>query len=96
MRTLGLRGRVILGFAAGALVLSVMVTLVTDVVSARFLIDQRERAASRQAVVNGLFVESRLTRDGADPPARSEPSAWGPEPRRFWWRRRPRRARRSA
>ncbi len=67
MRTLGLRGRVILGFAAGALLLSVLVTLVTDVVSARYLVDQRERAASRQAVVNGLFVESRLTRDGADP-----------------------------
>ncbi|MCZ3388487.1 MAG: HAMP domain-containing histidine kinase [Actinomycetia bacterium] len=67
MRALGLRGRVILGFAAGALLLSVTVTLVTDVVSARYLVDQRERAASRQAVVNGLFVESRLTRDGADP-----------------------------
>lgn len=67
MRTLGLRGRVILGFAAGALLLSVLVTLVTDVVSARYLVDQRERAASRQAVVNGLFVESRLVRDGADP-----------------------------
>ncbi|MCZ3387433.1 MAG: two-component sensor histidine kinase, partial [Actinomycetia bacterium] len=67
MRTLGLRGRVILGFAAGALLLSVLVTLVTDIVSARYLVDQRERAASRQAVVNGLFVESRLTREGADP-----------------------------
>ena len=67
VRALGLRGRVILGFAAGALLLSVMVTLVTDVVSARYLVDQRERAASRQAVVNGIFVESRLTRDGADP-----------------------------
>lgn len=67
MRTLGLRGRVILGFAAGALLLTATVTLVTDLVSARYLVDQRERAASRQAVVNGLFVESRLTRDGADP-----------------------------
>ena len=69
MRTLGLRGRVILGFAAGALLLSTMLTLVTDVVSARYLVDQRERAASRQAVVNGLFVESRLTKDGAVDPA---------------------------
>jgi two-component system sensor histidine kinase MtrB len=70
VRTLGLRGRVILGFAAGALLLSVMLTLVTDIVSARYLVDQRERAASRQAVVNGLFVESRLTRDDAvDPTA---------------------------
>ncbi len=67
MRTLGLRGRVILGFATGALLLSVIVTLVTDVVSARYLVDQRERAASRQAVVNGLFVESRLAGSGADP-----------------------------
>jgi two-component system sensor histidine kinase MtrB len=67
VRTLGLRGRVILGFAAGALLLSTMLTVVTDVVSARYLVDQRERAASRQAVVNGLFVESRLTKDGADP-----------------------------
>ena len=69
MRPLGLRGRVILGFAAGALLLSTMLTLVTDVVSARYLVDQRERAASRQAVVNGLFVESRLTKEGAADPA---------------------------
>jgi signal transduction histidine kinase len=57
---------VILGFAFGALLLSVMLTIVTDVVSARYLVDQRERAASRQAVVNGLFVESRLTSEGTD------------------------------
>ena len=31
MKTLGLRGRVILGFAAGALLLSVVLTTVTDV-----------------------------------------------------------------
>ena len=69
MRALGLRGRVILGFAAGALLLSTMLTLVTDVVSARYLVDQRERAASRQAVVNGLFVESRLAKEGDTDPA---------------------------
>ncbi len=66
MNTLGLRGRVILGFAAGALLLSVMLTTVTDVVSARYLIDQRERTASRQAVINGIFVEGALGREGAD------------------------------
>lgn len=69
MRTLGLRGRVILGFAAGALLLSTMLTLVTDVVSARYLVDQRVRGAARQAVVNGLFVESRLTTDASSDPA---------------------------
>lgn len=67
MRPLGLRGRVALGFAAGALLLSALLTLATDVISARYLVDQRERAAERQAVVNGLFVESQLV--GADDPA---------------------------
>lgn len=67
MRPLGLRGRVALGFAAGALLLSATLTLVTDVISARYLVDQRERAAARQAVVNGLFVESQLA--GVDDPA---------------------------
>jgi signal transduction histidine kinase len=57
---------VILGFAFGALLLSMMLTAVTDVVSARYLIDQRERIASRQAVINGLFVEGHLVRDGED------------------------------
>ena len=66
MKTLGLRGRVILGFAAGALLLSVILTTVTDVVGARYLIDQRERLASRQAVINGVFVEGRLVRDDDD------------------------------
>lgn len=62
MKTLGLRGRVILGFAFGALLLSMMLTVVTDLVSARYLVDQRERIASRQAVINGLFVEGHLER----------------------------------
>jgi signal transduction histidine kinase len=66
MRALGLRGRVILGFAFGAFLLSVLLTGVTDVVSARYLIDQRERLASRQAVINGIFVEGHLVRDGED------------------------------
>jgi signal transduction histidine kinase len=57
---------VILGFAFGALLLSIMLTAVTDVVGARYLIDQRERIASRQAVINGIFVEGRLVRDGDD------------------------------
>src|SRR5215212_2327054 len=63
---MGLRGRVILGFAAGALLLSVMLTGVTDVVSARYLTDQREDTASRQAVINGLFVEGAMVREDAD------------------------------
>ena len=43
-----------------------LLTGVTDVVSARYLVDQRERIASRQAVINGIFVEGHLVRDGED------------------------------
>jgi signal transduction histidine kinase len=55
-----------LGFAFGALLLSMMLTAVTDVVSARYLIDQRERIAARQAVINGLFVEGQVAREGEE------------------------------
>ena len=60
MRDLGLRRRVVLGFAGGALLFSMTLTIVTDLVSARYLVEQRDRSASRQAVVNGSFVASQL------------------------------------
>lgn len=60
MREIGLRRRIVLGFAGGALLLSVTVTVITDVASARYLVDQRDRSASRQAVVNGGFIASQL------------------------------------
>jgi len=66
VRELGLRQRVVFVFAGGALLLSMTLTLVTDVVSARFLVDQRDRSASRQAVVNGYFVASQLPGAGAE------------------------------
>ena len=79
MRTLGLRGRVALGFAGGALLLSATLTLATDVISARYLVDQRERAAERQSVINGLFVQSQLAavEDPADGLAAARLSAGG-------------------
>ena len=67
MRDVGLRRRVVLGFAGGALLLSATLTVVTDVVSARYLVEQRDRSASRQAVVNGSFVVSQLTASNEDP-----------------------------
>lgn len=69
MRDLGLRRRVVLGFAGGALLLSMTLTVVTDVVSARYLVDQRDKSATRQAVVNGSFVSDQLPlapTDGTD------------------------------
>jgi len=69
VRDVGLRRRVVLGFAGGALLLSMTLTLVTDVVSARYLVEQRDRSAGRQAVVNGSFVAGQLAPeevDGAD------------------------------
>lgn len=67
MRDVGLRRRVVLGFAGGALLLSTTLTIATDVVSARYLVEQRDRSASRQAVVNGSFLVSQLTAGTEDP-----------------------------
>jgi two-component system, OmpR family, sensor histidine kinase MtrB len=66
VREMGLRRRVVLGFAGGALLLSITVTLVTDVASGRYLVDQRDRSATRQAVVNGAFVASQLPSEDPD------------------------------
>ncbi len=66
MREMGLRRRVVLGFAGGALLLSVTVTIVTDFASARYLVDQRDKSASRQAVVNGRYIASQLPALNAD------------------------------
>lgn len=66
MREMGLRRRVVLGFAGGALLLALTVTLVTDVVSSRYLVDGRDRSSTRQAVVNAAFVSSQLPEEDPD------------------------------
>lgn len=60
MRDVGLRRRVVIGFAGGALLLSTTLTVAIDALSVRYLVEQRDRSASRQAVVNGDLVISRL------------------------------------
>jgi len=61
----GLRVRVAAAFAAGGLVLSVTLAVVTYVLSDQYLTDQRERSAQRQAFLYARFIRDDLRR-GAD------------------------------
>jgi signal transduction histidine kinase len=63
---LGLRNRVALGFAAGALLLSTLFVAEIYTVSTRYLVDQRDRTAARQAVVNATLLSTKLAA-GSDP-----------------------------
>ncbi|MER7073925.1 HAMP domain-containing sensor histidine kinase [Terrabacter sp. NPDC000476] len=56
---LGLRATVTVSFAAGALALSVLLSVGTYVAARHYLVDQRERVALRQA-----FVDASVIRDG--------------------------------
>jgi signal transduction histidine kinase len=57
---------VALAFAAGALLLSVLLVSEIYAVASRYLVDQRDRSAGRQAVVNATLLSTRLTA-GTDP-----------------------------
>jgi two-component system sensor histidine kinase MtrB len=65
---LGLRARSSLAFALMALVLSAVLVGLTYELSRRYLLDQRESLAVRQAVVNARVVGSALVREGVDWP----------------------------
>ncbi|MCW6006741.1 HAMP domain-containing histidine kinase [Micromonospora sp. CPCC 205371] len=66
MRPVGLRGRVIAGFAAGALVLSASMALVSYQLIRGSLLAERERTAVRAAYFNATVVNSGLTGDHPD------------------------------
>jgi two-component system sensor histidine kinase MtrB len=79
--TLGLRARAMVSFAAGALILSVMLAVGTYVAARHYLVDQRERVAMRQAFVDASVIRDGLLTAGArtgdviasvSPPAGSE------------------------
>jgi len=63
---LRLRSRVALAFAAGALLLSVLLVSEIYAVASRYLVDQRDRSAGRQAVVNATLLSTKVTA-GTDP-----------------------------
>jgi signal transduction histidine kinase len=66
-RTVGLRIRVAALFAAGALVLSVVLSVVTFQVSRSYLLRNRDALAVREAVVHAQVVANVLTAPTAEP-----------------------------
>ena len=62
----GLRSSVTLGFAAGALALSVALALGTYFTARHFLLDQRERTATRQAYTDAALVRDGLLTSGTE------------------------------
>jgi signal transduction histidine kinase len=66
MRRAGLRTRVISGFAAGALLLSASMALVSYQVTRGFLLDGRERASVRAAHFDARVVREGLAAESAD------------------------------
>jgi signal transduction histidine kinase len=57
---------VALAFAAGALLLSVLLVSEIYAVASRYLVDQRDRSAGRQAVVNATLLSTKVAA-GTDP-----------------------------
>ncbi len=65
MSASGLRGRVMLTFAVGGALLSLLMAVVVFAVARGYLTDQRERSAQRLARADADFVASRLAVPGA-------------------------------
>ncbi len=66
-RGLGLRGRVMLTFAVGAALVSLLLAVSVFTVSRGYLLEQRERSAHRLTSADADFVESRLAVPGSTP-----------------------------
>jgi two-component system sensor histidine kinase MtrB len=65
----GLRTRLTIAFALGALVLSSLFAVLTYLLSRNYLLHQREASARRQAYVNARLISEGLRADNADAPA---------------------------
>ena len=66
LRPRGLRARIVLGFAAGALLVSAVLVATTFALARNYLLDQRERSVTRQAFVDATVLRSRLATAGVD------------------------------
>ncbi|MFP5347689.1 MAG: ATP-binding protein [Actinomycetes bacterium] len=64
LRPLGLRGTVTLSFAAGALVLTTLLSVGTYLVARSYLVEQRQQAAVGQAFADASFVRDGLLTAG--------------------------------
>jgi signal transduction histidine kinase len=62
----GLRARIVLAFAAGTLLVSAVLVVTTFLLARSYLVDQRERSATRQAFVDATLLQSRLATAGTE------------------------------
>lgn len=62
----GLRARIVLAFAAGALLVSAVLVVTTFVLARGYLLGQREETATRSAFVDADLLRGRLTTSGTE------------------------------
>jgi two-component system sensor histidine kinase MtrB len=62
----GLRARIVLGFAAGTLLVSVVLVGVTFLLARSYLLDQRQESVTRQAFALANVLSSRLSTAGTE------------------------------
>jgi two-component system, OmpR family, sensor histidine kinase MtrB len=62
----GLRARIVLGFAVGTLLVSVVLVAVTFLLARNYLLDQREASVTRQAFADADALSSRLSTAGTE------------------------------
>lgn len=62
----GLRARIVLAFAVGALLVSAVLVTTTFLLARSYLLDQRETAVTRQAFADANVLASRLSTAGAE------------------------------
>ena len=66
LRPRGLRARIVLGFAAGTLLVSVVLVVTTFLLARSYLLDQREASLTRQAFADANVLDSRLATAGTE------------------------------
>lgn len=66
LRPRGLRRRIVLGFAAGTLLVSVVLVVTTYLLARNYLLDQREASLTRQAFADANVLNSRLATAGVE------------------------------
>jgi len=66
LRRKGLRARIVLGYAAGTLIVSIVLVTVTFLLARSYLLDQREASLTRQAFADANVLDSRLATAGTE------------------------------
>ena len=67
LRRKGLRARIVLGYAAGTLIVSIVLVSVTFLLARSYLLDQREASLTRQALANSAQARTRKSERNPGP-----------------------------